>query len=219
MAASAPASDADICNLALDELRADTINSIDDVSVEAGVCKRHYERTRGKVLRAHVWNFAKSEAQLARVSGATSNSYDDVYLLPGNFSRFISIGDVRVDTKQIRYDIRSIFADGVYKRTVVIDNGGAATLDILYIRNEKNVSAFDQLFVELFVLELAVAMSGRIVNKPSTLQSIRDRLSLAKLEAKGIDGQEAPPVQFSNSKFLSARRGASRTRPLIYPDF
>jgi len=210
MAASPPTSDVDICNLALDEVKANNINSIDDNDVTASQCKRNYDRVRGKVLRAHVWNFAKTERQLARISDATSISYSDVYLLPGDFTRFISIGDVKIGTKVVKYDLRSLYIDGVYKRVVMLDNDGAATLNILYIRDETNVSAFDPLFVELFILELAVALSARLMNKPSQVATLRDRLALAKLEAKGIDGQEAPPVQFSRSKFLSARKTVSK---------
>lgn len=210
MPSSPPASDTDICNLALDEVKANTINSIDDATVNANLCKRNYSRVLGKVLRAHVWNFAKTEKQLSRVSDVTSTSYADVYLLPGNFSRFISIGDVKIGTKELKYDLRSHYIDGVYKRVVVLDNDGAATLDILYVRNETNVAAFDPLFVHLFVLELAVAIAPKLVNKPSHIATLKDDLALAKLEAKGIDGQEAPPVQFSNSKFLAARKTVSK---------
>jgi len=49
----------EICNLALSSVRAKSINSITEASVEAQQCKLHYDIARQFVLRDTPWQFAK----------------------------------------------------------------------------------------------------------------------------------------------------------------
>tara|TARA_Y100000310_G_C20397179_1_gene675635 strand:+ start:57 stop:725 length:669 start_codon:yes stop_codon:yes gene_type:complete len=207
MADNSPTSPVDICNLALTELKIDPITALDQAgSAVAELCNRHYDIRRKATLRSHIWNFAKTETTLNRSSNGSSNSYDDVYPLTNSFLRFISVGDVFVWEKNELYDIRSISINGTFKRSIVIDNDGAATLEILYIRNVTSVSEFDPLFIELLKLELANDMAPGITLKPSVRQGIKDNLADARLKARSIDGQERPPVRVQNSRFINARK-------------
>lgn len=215
MADNSPTSPIDICNLALSELKVSPISSLDQQgSTEAQLCKRHYDVERKALLRTHVWNFAKTEEELARATNGSSGSYDDVYILTRTYVRLISVGDVLIGEKRTGFDIRSVKISGSFKRCILINNDGAATLSILYIRNVINVTEFDPLFIKLLKFELAMALAPSITMKPSTRQSIKDGLADARLQAKGIDGQERPPVRINNSKFLTARRNHFVKRPL-----
>ncbi len=220
MADNSPSSSVDMCNLSLTELKVNPISSLDqEGSSVAELCKRHYDARRKALLRTHVWNFSKTEEALARASDGTSVSFDDVYPLTSAFIRFLSIGDVLIGTKDMRYDIRSIRIGGVFKRCIVIDNGGAATLNVLYIRNVTSVSEFDPLFVQLFKFELANDIAPGITLKPSIKISIQKGLDDARLQARGIDGQERPPVRISNSRFLAARRHGVGRLPVVQVQF
>ena len=220
MADNTPTSDVAVCNLALDELKIDGVESLDQKDkAEAELCKRHYDLTRKSILRSHVWNFAKSEGVLNRSSVATSNSYADVYPLPAGFIRFISIGDVFVWDKDDDYDIRSISIDGTFTRCVVINNGSNATLDIMYIRNVTNVAEFDPLFIEYFKFKLAKAIAPGLTLKQSLKDGIKEGLADAMLQARSIDGQERPPRRIQNSRFLNARKFASRQPPVVTTKF
>lgn len=211
MADNTPASAIDICNLSLTELKTDPIESLEQKNSDvAELCKRHYDLERQALLRGHTWNFAKTEGLLSRSSSATSISFNDVYPLPKTFLRLRSIGDVIVGTKETFYDIRSINIDGVFQRCIVINNGGGATLGIMYTRNVTTVSEFDPLFTKLFKFSLAMALAPGLTLKPSVKTSIEKGLADVKLEAKGIDGQERPPVKIQNSRFLDARRLGTR---------
>ena len=215
MADNTPSSAVDICNLALTELKTDPIESLQQANNSvAELCNRHYDLERKSLIRSHTWNFAKAEESLSRASSATSVSFDDVYPLTKTFVRLRSIGDVFVGTKKTFYDIRSIKIDGVFQRCIVINNGGIATLDIMYTRNVTEVSEFDPLFTKLFKFKLAMAIAPGITMKPSTRASIKDGLADAMLEAKSIYGQERPPVKIQNSRFLNARKFATR-RPYL----
>ncbi len=214
MADSSPTSPVDICNLALTELKVDPIVALDQAgSAIAELCNRHYDIRRKALLRSHIWNFAKTEATLNRSSDGSSNSYADVYPLTSAFLRLISIGDVFMWEKNELYDIRSISISGTFKKSIVIDNDGAATLEILYIRNVTSVREFDPLFILLFKLEIANDIAPGITLKPSVRKSITDGLADARLQARSIDGQERPPVRIQNSRFINARK--NRLKPTL----
>lgn len=220
MADNSPTSVIDIVNLALTELKVDTLESLDQEGSEiAELSKRHYDIVRKSILRSHVWNFAKAEAALARASTGSSASFDDVYPLPKTYIRLISVGDVLVWTKREDIDIRSISIEGSFVRSIVIDNNGAATLDIIFIRNVTVVTEFDPLFITLLKFELAMALANGVTIKPSLKRGIREQLADARLQARSIDGQERPPVKTQRSRFLGARRTASRSRPAIRTNF
>ncbi len=210
MADSSPTAPVDICNLALTELKINPISALDEAgSAVAALCDRHYDIRRKALLRTHIWNFAKTEAVLNLSAVGTSNSYANVYPLVKTYLRLISIGDVFVWTKNELYDIRSVSISGTFKKSIVIDNNGAATLDILYIRNVVSVTEFDPLFTLLFKLELANDIAPGITLKPSVRESINKGLADARLQARSIDGQERPPIRIQNSRFLRARRTGS----------
>ena len=211
MADNSPNSPVDICNLALSELKIIPITALDQENSEvAELCNRHYDLVRKTLLRSHIWNFAKTEATLARSSTGSSSSYDDVYPLPQAYIRLISIGDVMVWEKNELYDLRSVIISGTRKRCIVIDNSGAATLFILYIRNVISVVEFDPMFITLFKFELATAIAPALTLKKSIKDAIKDGLADMRLQARSIDGQERPPVRVQNSKFINARKLRSR---------
>ncbi len=214
MADSSPTAPVDICNLALTELKINPISALDEVgSAVAALCNRHYDIRRKALLRSHIWNFAKTEALLNLSANGSSFSYANVYPLVKTYLRLISIGDVFVWGKNELYDIRSVNISGTFKKCIVIDNVGAATLEILYIRNVVSVTEFDPLFTLLFKLELANDIAPGLTLKPSVRQSINTGLADARLQARSIDGQERPPVRIQNSKFINARK--NRLKPTL----
>jgi hypothetical protein len=64
-----------VCNLALAEIRAQAIVSIDDASPEADACARHYDDCLNTLLECHEWAFAKVRAVLALL--ATNDRSDE----------------------------------------------------------------------------------------------------------------------------------------------
>lgn len=58
----------EICNLALSSVRAGSINSIDESSLQAQQCKLWYPILRDKCLRENNWNFARKIIALAPVT-------------------------------------------------------------------------------------------------------------------------------------------------------
>ena len=213
-----PAAPVDICNLALSELKINPISSM-DTGVNGEICSRHYDIIRISLLRNHIWNFAKTEAQLSRSSNGTSDAFDDVYPLPDTYIRLISVGDVFVDDLTYEFDLRSIEIDGAFKKCLCMNNSGAATQDITYIRNVQEVSEFDSLFIMLFKFELAKALAPSLTAKPSIMQRIESGRLQYENAAKAVDSQERGPVRRNISKFLNARRYSHRSSSSITTTF
>lgn len=145
--------------------------------------------------------------------------FDDAYLLPSDFIRLVSVGDIMQGTKNNAYDIRSLADGGTYRKYICLNNSNSDSLTIMYIRNVTTVTQFDSLFIKLFSIELAKAIGTRLTLKPSIWAEIKNMLNETKLEARGIDGQERPPVRIRNSKILNARKYAFRNNRFTQVEF
>lgn len=72
-------SEVGICNLALAHLRTQSINSLQDPSVQAQYCKLFYPVARDAVLQEHNWNGSHKLATLAVLDNDTYDVFNWVY--------------------------------------------------------------------------------------------------------------------------------------------
>lgn len=200
---AAPNSKVKICNLAMDHLKqTSVIVNIDTPSTdEEKVCSRWYDAIRRKLLRSHPWVFARARVALNRNATAPIFAYADAYDLSNDFLNLRFIGDDSILDIKRKYEIEG--------RQILIDNGGSATLNIGYTKDEVNVSKFDAIFVTVLALALAQKIAYRFTLKLSVVNSVKNDLKEELIEAKAVNGQDRPPVRYQKSKFISARRGLS----------
>lgn len=186
MSATKPTSEVALCNMALDYLNEQPISSIDaPTSKTAELCARWYHQKRIATLREHPWNFASTRAALPAAVIDIPFGYETAYALPNDFVRLVSIGD----------DFNG-----------VITNDSDELL-IRYVYDLGNVSQFDPLFVEIFTLELAIAMASKLSRASDKKQELMDQLETVRSRAYAVDGQERPPSRISRSKWIARRRG------------
>lgn len=76
-------SDIDICTQALTLLRANGINSFNDGSNEADICKIMYADFAKGIISRYPWTFATKKAQLSRETGAPIGEYLYKHIMPG----------------------------------------------------------------------------------------------------------------------------------------
>jgi hypothetical protein len=200
-----PVSPVEVCNLSLDLLRHNQlITSIDTPTTEEeSLGSRWYDATRRSVLRMFPWNFARKRSTLSRVSATPEFGYADAYQLPNDFVSVVFIGQDPTDNIETDFMIEG--------KQLLMDNSGASSLDICYIRDAQEVVRFDPIFLMLLVAELAVVFGNSItgLNKSITgMEKLRDRWE-AKARAK--NGQENPPRSRYVSPLLTKRRGARRS--------
>lgn len=200
---AAPNSKVKLCNLSMDHIKqAAVIVNIDvPTTNEEEVCSRWYDAVRRKLLRGHPWLFAKSRATLSRNATAPAFGYADAYDLPNDFLNLRFIGDDSISNYNTDYEIEG--------RQILMNNNGAATLNIGYTRDETDVTKFDAIFVTVFALELAKKISYKFTLKPSVLNMINSELKDEKIEAKAINGQDRPPKRIERSKWATARKSLS----------
>ena len=91
----APASPVDICNLALDRIGQASITSIDaPQTTQEDVMARHYDQTREEILREYIFNFSRKTVLLTPTTTAPAiPGYPNVYALPADFLRKLTLGD------------------------------------------------------------------------------------------------------------------------------
>lgn len=189
----------EICNMALDLLKVPPITNLREPKTQPeAVCSRWYDTSRRQVFRAHPWNFAKARATLSRNATAPTFGYTDRYALPNDFIRLRFIGD-DVDTLQsVDYQIEEGF--------ILLDNGGASSLNIGYIKDQKNVGVYDELFKSYLAQQLAYNMAYAFSGKETLRQGVKKMLDDTRLEARAVNGQDNPPRRITRSKFMGARR-------------
>ena len=73
------ASEVDICNMALSYIRAASINSLTENSLQAQYCKLHYPQARNQMLQDYPWQFAHKIAPLAEIDHSTINNGDGIF--------------------------------------------------------------------------------------------------------------------------------------------
>lgn len=202
---SNPVSPEGVCNLSLDLLKANeqvTSISIPETDTEA-LAARWYTATRRSLLRMFSWNFARKRASIPRLAEDPAFGYSDAYQLPNDFIGIVFIGE----DPSIYYE-KDFVVEG---HSLLIDNDGAASLQICYIQDFQTVVKFDPIFLMFLVGELAVLFGNSItgLNKSiKTVESFRDRWE-AKARAK--NGQENPPRIRHESPLSNARRRARRS--------
>ena len=190
----------DVCNLALDLITVPPITSLDSPTTPSErKCAMWYDPSRKEILRKHPWNFAKKRAAISLSSDSPPFGYNNTYALPNDFIRLRFIGSENEGLVGQDYDIEQ-------NKYLLIDNGGAASLNIGYIFNEESVVRFDPLFLKAFALQLAVNMSYGFAGKTTLRTDARNMLMEALAEARTINGQDKPPIRITRSRVIGARQ-------------
>lgn len=193
-----PASEVDICNMALDFIGQPPIASISPPSTTTEILvARHYDDARQAVLRKYVWNFAKKRSTCSR-TGAAAFDFPDKYQLPNDFVRLLSVQGDREIEQSTDFDIEG--------RELLIDASGAASIKIRYIRDVTDVTLWDAGFRRLVALTLALDLAYQITKKKAVVEQIDALLRLELPDAVSVDGQEVPPRKIQRSKYITARR-------------
>lgn len=201
---SAPTSEIDICNLALDELSQGPVTSITDPQTKAeDLCARHYDQTRRTILRKYNFNFSTKLKVLTK-SGIKTPAFGflNAYKLPNDFIRFRALGDISInaDTPRRLYRLQEGF---IFTSTAL---GNGDTIQTEYIFNAIDISKFDPLFIDVLVLSLARKLAYPLTQKRSLVKDIGADLIDAQAAAAAVDGQEDPPRRIERSRLRDVRR-------------
>ena len=192
-----PTTDVQVCNMALDLVKESPItgftNPTDKVSA---LCARWYPITREALLLAYNWNFALKSRAANRIATPEISDYDDAYQIPNDCLKLRAILDPEVPLARRDYEIQG--------KQLFYSNGGEASLDIWYTKDETDVAVMPSLFIMVLAHRLAMILGKKLTTRASIMADIKSDLQLLTLQARGADGQLRPPKIYESSRIVNA---------------
>lgn len=228
------ASKLDVWNLALSKIDvSQTVNSENDVSPAAGVCKRFYDYSRQLVLQKAHWDFATRMSALALVldqSTVTSQSqlkypgWRYIYSRPINCLRALAVttqygARLNPFTRSWWYDMSQAPQWGPYRppwRQTIdeVANTPEQSIDILtdqdnawivWITDVTNVGLWSQPFLDCVANHLAVAIAGPLAANSSSKATVIKMAELSITTAMMVDLGSSQPDPYPDSPAITAR--------------
>lgn len=197
------ASSIDICNLALGNIRAGSINSLDEASLEAQVCKQRYQLAVDFVLRDFPWRFAHKTQALALLD-TTHPEWTYVYAYPSDCLRakyILPASDV-INDRTVYYHLEDFGLDQRYRKVtfeVGMDPDGSGRVILTnkeeaylaYTAKQTDTTVFTADFVEALSWYLAAFIAIPLVG-PETGRKLReDSLKLYEMTIKTAAANDA----------------------------
>ena len=193
-------SSTEICKLSLDLLQGGSVSDITSAttSIEE-VCNRWYDHTRRKLLRQHPWNFAIKRAELTASATAPLFGATAQFPVLADFLRLLRVVDE---------DNRIISSDAYFfeNRQLMFRWADDDVARIIYITDEEDVTKFDDLFVDLLAVEIAMSIAYLVTQNNGNIERLAGIRKTLISAAKSIDGQEQPPESRRASINRMARR-------------
>jgi hypothetical protein len=180
-----------ICNNALLLIGCNPITSLTDGNKAANACNLVFDRTLDTLLRMHLWNFAVTRATLASETATPAFGYAYSYPLPADYIRIVGLEDTNTQYK-------------IERGKLLTD---ANVVNVVYISRIEDVTKYDPLFVEAFILMLAMNLSYILIGSHQRIGSLKEEFERKLFLAKQVDGQEDTPDQLQAETFLNARYG------------
>lgn len=168
MALSETLTETSICNMALDELGANRIKGTvdDDASLEAIKCRLHYEPTRDALEQLVPWRFTRGRETLTEDTSTPDFQWDKQFVLPSDYLAKKSVYEGRFSDENISsYDLEG---------NLLLTNN--TTVEFRYIKKVTDVTEFEPLFLQVFVLQLALKLTTLAGATPKIRGSIKDSL-------------------------------------------
>lgn len=162
-----------ICNVALSQLGAKVIHSMDDESKNAAWCDMFYDSARRTCLQMHPWNFAIRRLELARDAATPVYGFQYQFTLPADNLRLLGVEDdnsYRVESYKILTNSKTCF--------------------ISYISDVTDVSSWSQPFVNLMQAAMRKDLSFPITKDSGQEQLSEQLFDKALKLAKQVDTSE-----------------------------
>ena len=186
----------ELCNNALTDLGEEAIASLADNTKAARLCNQRWPAVRDAVLRAHPWNCACAQVELAASAAQPGWQYQASFPLPANCLRVLSVCSGG----------SALGAWEVQAGAVLCDCAGP--LQVLYVRRIDDPRLFDPLLCETLTARLSATLAYPITASTALAQSFWAAYADKLREARGVDAREAAPVAApAPTSWLSAKLG------------
>lgn len=193
---ASPETKTDILNMALGRIGSKKLTvaqitaNTDPVAIKGNLI---YEQTRDALIRSHWWRFAAARAELSATT-TPDFEWDYAYTLPDDFLAMRSIYE---DNNTIKNN--TIYSYTLEGNLLLSDE---STVEIRYTKKVETVTSFDDLFIEVFVISLALKLAMSIGQD-------RKLYALLKEELYGAPGK---PGLMSKVRVLDKQEQNTRGR-------
>lgn len=181
----------EIINLALTNLGAELVISLDEETELVSRVNNIYELTKKSVLESHPWGFASKRIQLAPSINKPAFEFDNAFPLPSDFLRVISLYP---EEYQIKYTIESghILAN-------------ESVLNLKYVYNVSEESKFTSIFSHCFAARLAHELCQYVTGSSAKSQELWQLYNNKRQEAKSINALQKTPQPVVGNSWLDSR--------------
>ncbi len=199
------ASETQICNGALQRLGKERISSLSDASKAARACNFVYADERDKLLRKHLWGFARARVQLAADSVGPAFGPANYFTLPSDCLRILKPTDriAGVTIAQFFGMPGRIFDWQIEGRKIV--TSWSAPLDVVYIRQVTDPNMMDVLFRDLLEIRIAFRTCKELTDSNQLKESLRIDMKEATTEAKRANAFESISGDLPEDDFITVR--------------
>ena len=191
------ASEVDICNSALNNIGASTINSLTEDSVPARIMNQRYTFVRDSVFRSHPWNCLQKRVELAADTTAPAWGFKFAYTLPADCLRLLRILDFDSNYK---VEGRKILSN-------------TSSMKILYIGRVTDPNEYDESLRETLSAALGADIAFAVTSNNQTATNMynlfQDKLKDARFvdstEGQNLDQDLGMSDQIDASTFINSR--------------
>ena len=189
----------EICNSALNILRANNFTALTEDSKNARLCNQRYEPLRDAVFREHTWNCLVKRVQLAQDTTSPTHEYNYQYQLPSDCLRVLSTGGY--------HDGSTSNVDGGQKfkvegRKILTDED---TVYLIYSARITDPTQYDSLLIESIVARLAAELCYAITSSTSLAVALKQDYAEKLRLARHADATEGTPDYIDSSTFINSR--------------
>jgi len=192
-------SEVEVANSALDWVGAQAISSIGQNTEAARLCKRNIPIARKALIRQYRWNFAFKRATLGSTGTAPDFGFSYQFQKPTDMLHLVGVWD------EDRPDHE--YTTGCIEHRVEGDKilANYDPLYIFYSRDVEDVTKWDDLFVDLMGLDLAIRIAYRLTSGNARSRLLADLTRFRLDKAKAADAMEGTPEPIYASTWLDAR--------------
>lgn len=195
--------EAAICNLALLRVgQRQTIDSLEEDTTEAMVCKAIYAHTRDRLIEAAWWQFATKRATLALTSEERSG-WAYIYALPSDcvVARYIWAG-ARSRAKDELIPFSLELSDAGTSRVLCTDEAEA---ELIYTADIGTPALFSSKFQDALAWSLAAELTLSLTVKPQLASQALQMAAISLRDAIASDRAQAEPDTQPDAEHLRAR--------------
>lgn len=191
--------------MALDKLGASRIVNFENSnegSPQAIKCRTHFEQTRDALIESHTWRFASGRKKLVQDTVDPDFEYENQFILPADYM-------VRKSVWSGNGPQRTNFSYSLEGDRLLTNEG---EINLRYIKRVTDPTKFNPLFIEAFVLKLALKLVSLAGANPKMSETIGRELDIIMPRVRASSRQETENIGRNDLRTWNDARNSNDNR-------